>query len=47
MVIMGGWILQNPCQNQVKTTLDFWFFSSVKWGTLKESCKTWKKFQRA
>ena len=29
MVIMGGWILQNPCQNQVKTTLDFWvFFSS-------------------
>ena len=30
MVIMGGWILQNPCQNQVKTTLDFWVFSSER-----------------
>ena len=30
MVIMGGWILQNPCQNQVKTTLDFWVFFQWK-----------------
>ena len=27
---MGGWILQNPCQNQVKTTLDFWVFFQWK-----------------
>ena len=27
---MGGWILQNPCQNQVKTTLNFWVFFQWK-----------------
>ena len=39
MVIMGGWILQNPCQNQVKTTLDFWVFfqcKALKVGTWQE-----------